>query len=258
MLEQLMRRDRALMAFGLAATTLLAWVYLLRATASMNAMAVEAQMHAAMGMADMRMWGVSDWFGLFVMWTIMMVAMMLPSAAPMILLVLAVYRRRGNPKARIASIMFVTGYVLAWTVFSAAAAGLQVILHKTALMAADMRFSSAALSGTILILAGIYQWLPIKNMCLSQCQSPLGFLSTRWREGARGGLAMGLDHGLFCVGCCWLLMAVLFVVGVMNLIWVAVLAAFILIEKLAARGALLGRAAGLAAAAWGVYLIVRP
>jgi predicted metal-binding membrane protein len=133
-----------------------------------------------------------------------------------------------------------------------------VILHKTALMTADMRFSSAALSGTILVLAGIYQWLPIKNMCLSQCQSPLGFLSTRWREGARGGLAMGLDHGLFCVGCCWLLMAVLFVVGVMNLIWVAVLAALILIEKLATRGALVGRAAGLAAAVWGVYLIVRP
>ncbi|HET9833045.1 MAG TPA: DUF2182 domain-containing protein [Vicinamibacterales bacterium] len=258
MLEQLMRRDRALMACGLAATTLLAWVYLLRATASMNAMAAEAQMHAAMGMADMRMWGVSDWFGLFVMWTVMMVAMMLPSAAPTILLVLAVFRRRGNSQARIASLMFVTGYVLAWTAFSAAAAGLQVILHKTALMAADMRFSSAALSGTILVLAGIYQWLPIKNMCLSQCQSPLGFLSTRWREGARGGLAMGLDHGLFCVGCCWLLMAVLFVVGVMNLIWVAVLAALILIEKLATRGALVGRAAGLAAAVWGVYLIVRP
>src|SRR5262252_11198958 len=103
MLEQLMRRDRALMAFGLAATTLLAWVYLLRSTASMNAMAAEAQMHAAMGMADMRTWGVGDWFGLFAMWTIMMVAMMLPSATPMILLVLAVYRRRGNPQARLAS-----------------------------------------------------------------------------------------------------------------------------------------------------------
>jgi len=257
MLEQLMRRDRALIAFGLAATTLLAWVYLLRATGSMNAMAAEAQMHAAMGMADMRTWGVADWFGLFAMWAIMMVAMMLPSAAPMILLVLAVYRRRGNSQARIAALMFVAGYVLAWTAFSAAAAGLQMILHKTTLMTADMRFSSAALSGTILVIAGIYQWLPIKNMCLSQCQSPLGFLSTRWREGARGGLAMGLDHGLFCVGCCWLLMAVLFVVGVMNLLWVALLAAFILVEKLAARGALLGRAAGLAAAVWGVYLLVR-
>src|SRR6476469_6321974 len=116
MLEQLMRRDRLLMAFGLAATTLLAWVYLLRATASM---AAEAQMHAAMGMADMTMWGASDWLGLFVMWTVMMVAMMLPSAAPMILLVLAVYRRRGDAQARIASVMFVTGYVLAWTLFSA-------------------------------------------------------------------------------------------------------------------------------------------
>jgi len=257
MLDRLIRRDRALMTFGLAVTTVLAWLYLVRANETMNAMAAEAQMHAAMGMADMRMWGLSDWLQLFVMWAVMMVAMMLPSAAPMILLVLNVYRRRGDEQARAASVMFVSGYVLAWTTFSAAAAGLQVLLHRTAVLAPDMRFKSAAVSGVVLILAGVYQWLPIKNLCLTHCQSPLRFLTEHWREGAGGGLTIGLDHGLFCVGCCWLLMALLFVLGVMNLFWVAVLAAFVLLEKLAVRGVVITRIAGIAAAAWGVYLLVR-
>jgi predicted metal-binding membrane protein len=255
-LEQLIRRDRMLMASGLAVTTVLAWIYLLRAASAMNAMAAEAKMHAAMGMADMRMWGASDWAGLFVMWAVMMVAMMLPSAAPMILLVLGVYRRRGDDQARASGVMFVAGYILAWTAFSAAAATLQIVFHRTALVAGDMRFRSAALSGVVLILAGIYQWLPVKNVCLSHCQSPLRFLSEHWREGTRGALLMGVDHGLFCVGCCWLLMALLFVLGVMNLFWIAALAAFVLLEKLAMRGAAISRAAGLAAAAWGFYLLI--
>ena len=252
-----MRRDRLLMAIGLTVTTVLAWIYLLRAAGAMNAMAAEARMHAAMGMADMRMWGASDWLGLFVMWAVMMVAMMLPSAAPMILLVLGVYRRRGDEQARVSAAMFVAGYVLVWTAFSAVAATLQIGLHRAALLAADMQFSSAAISGAVLIVAGVYQWLPIKNVCLTHCQSPLRFLSEHWREGARGGLTMGLDHGLFCVGCCWLLMVLLFVLGVMNLFWIAALAAFVLLEKLAIRGVVITRAAGVAAFVWGVYLLVR-
>jgi predicted metal-binding membrane protein len=256
-LEELIRRDRLLMAIGLTVTTVLAWIYLLRATAAMNAMAAEARVHAAMGMADMRMWGTSDWLGLFVMWAIMMVAMMLPSAAPMILLVLGVYRRRGDEQARVAAVMFVAGYIVAWTAFSALAATLQIALHRTTLLAADMRFSSAAISGMVLIVAGVYQWLPIKNVCLTHCQSPMRFLSEHWREGARGGLIMGIDHGLFCVGCCWLLMALLFVLGVMNLFWVAALAAFVLLEKLAVRGVVITRAAGVVALVWGAYLLVR-
>jgi len=174
----------------------------------------------------------------------------------MILLVLSVYRRRGDERARTASAMFVSGYVLAWTGFSAAAAALQVVLHRTALLAADMRFKSAAVSGAVLILAGVYQWLPIKNLCLTHCQSPLRFLSEHWREGARGGLTMGVDHGLFCIGCCWLVMTLLFVLGVMNLLWVAALTAFVLLEKLAIRGVVITRLAGIGAAAWGVYLLV--
>jgi predicted metal-binding membrane protein len=108
----------------------------------------------------------------------------------------------------------------------------------------------------VLMLAGAYQWLPIKNSCLTQCHSPLGFLSRYWREGTGGGLVLGLRHGLFCVGCCWALMTLLFVVGVMNLFWVAAIAVFVLLEKLARAGAMAGRVAGLGIAAWGLYLLI--
>jgi predicted metal-binding membrane protein len=255
-LERIIRRDRLLIGFGLSVTIALAWIHLVRAAASMSAMTVEAQMHAAMGMADMRTWGASDFIGLFVMWSVMMVAMMLPSAAPVILLVLNVYRRRDSSRARVAAVAFVAGYLLAWTMFSGAAAAGQVALHRTALLTADMRLDSAVLSGGILLVAGVYQWLPPKNWCLTHCQSPLGFLSRYWREGAMGGLTMGLRHGLFCVGCCWLVMTVLFVVGIMNLVWVAALAAFVLVEKLIPRGRAFGRAAGVVIGAWGLYLFV--
>ena len=146
--------------------------------------------------------------------------------------------------ARLSSLAFVAGYLIAWTVFSLAASAAQTALHRTALLAPDMRSSSATVSGLVLLIAGVYQWLPFKNACLTHCRSPLGFLSLYWREGPMGGLALGVRHGLFCVGCCWLLMALLFVVGVMNLAWVAALAGFVLIEKVARGGALVGRLAG--------------
>jgi predicted metal-binding membrane protein len=255
-LERLIRRDRLFMIAGLAATTLLAWIYLLRMSTDMGAMAAEARLHAAMGMADMRAWGVSDWLGLFVMWAVMMVAMMLPSAAPVMVLVLGVYRRRADTQARVAASAFVAGYVIVWTAFSLAASASQVVLHRAALLAPDMRLRSAAVSGVVLLIAGLYQWLPLKRACLMHCQSPLGFLSRHWREGAPGGLMLGLRHGAFCVGCCWLLMTLLFVVGVMNLASVAALAAFVLMEKMARGGAVVARIAGVVVAAWGSYLLL--
>jgi len=254
-LERLILRDRLVMGMGLAAITALAWMYLAREAAGMSAMAEEAGMHAAMGMADPRAWGLTDWFWLFVMWAVMMVAMMLPSAAPVMVLVLGVYRRRADHQARLAAASFVGGYVIVWAAFSVAASAAQVALHQAAVLAPDMRVRSGAISGGLLLIAGIYQWLPLKQACLAHCQSPLGFLSQHWREGAAGGLLLGMRHGAFCVGCCWLLMTLLFVVGVMNLVWVAALTAFVLIEKLARQGAVVGRVAGAAVAAWGVYLV---
>jgi predicted metal-binding membrane protein len=257
-MERIIRRDRLTTVIGVAAMTVVAWLYLMREAASMQSMAMDARMHAAMGMADMHAWGAADWLALFVMWTVMMAGMMLPSAAPVILLVLAVYRRRGDRRARVSSAAFAGGYLLAWTTFSGLAAATQVGLHRTALLTPEMASGSATLAGAILLLAGVYQWLPVKNMCLTHCHSPLGFITRYWREGAGGGLRMGVRHGLFCVGCCWALMTLLFVVGVMNLIWVAAIAGFVLIEKLAPREARLARVAGALLILWGGYVLVRP
>lgn len=255
--EVLLQRDRLWVALGLVTAIGLAWAYLLREAAAMNAMAAEARMHAAMGMAamTMRTWGVSDWFALFVMWAVMMVGMMLPSAAPVILLVLGAYRLRRETYARAASFAFVFGYLLVWTAFSAIAALGQFVLHRTAVLSAEMQLYSATVSGVILLIAGVYQWLPLKNRCLVHCQTPLAFVTQHWRRGIDGGLSMGVRHGAYCVGCCWLAMTVLFVVGVMNIVWIAVLAAFVLLEKLAPGGRIAGRLAGAAAAGWGLYLI---
>jgi predicted metal-binding membrane protein len=190
------------------------------------------------------------------MWAVMMVAMMLPSAAPVILLVLGAFRRRGGSSARRCAVVFIGGYVVAWTAFSAVAASAQLWLHRMALLGDDMTLRSAGLSGIVLLAAGVYQWLPLKDRCLTHCQSPLAFLTQHWREGVAGALSMGLRHGTYCVGCCWLLMTMLFVLGVMNLLWIAALATFVLIEKLTSQGAIIGRIAGMAAAGWGVYLLV--
>lgn len=257
-IERLIRRDRLWIALGLTVTIGLAWVYLLREAAAMESMADEARRHAAMGMAGMTMraWGASDGVALFVMWTVMMIGMMLPATSPVILLVLNSYRVRREGQARLAAVLFVGGYVLVWTAFSALAAGGQLALHRAAILNDDMRLRSAAVSAAVLLLAGLYQWLPIKNRCLIQCRTPLSFLTQQWRPGVRGGFVMGVRHGTYCVGCCWLLMVLLFVLGVMNLVWIAVLAALVLLEKLSPRGVFVSRLAGVAAAGWGVYLLM--
>lgn len=250
------RQDRALVVFGIAAITFLSWGYLVRMGVMMNAAAADKAMHAAMGMPEMAAWGTAEFVMLFLMWTVMMVAMMLPSAAPMILLVVGTYRRRGD-RSRVLTVAFGSGYLVAWTVFSAAAALTQLMLHRAALLSANMAINSAIIGGAILLLAGIYQWLPLKTACLTHRRSPLAFLASHWREGAAGALAMGLRHGLYCVGCCWALMLLLFAAGVMNLLWVAAIAMFVLVEKLAPQGHVVSRVAGVALIAWGGWVTLR-
>jgi len=205
---------------------------------------------------SMQTWGAADWLGLFGMWAVMMVGMMLPSASPVIMLVLGAYRLRGDSHARLAAVAFIGGYAIVWTTFSAAAALAQLELHRAALLSDDMRLHSGVLSGVLLLMAGVYQWLPVKSRCLVHCQAPLAFLTQRWRPGVSGGFSMGATHGAFCVACCWLLMTLLFVLGVMNLFWIAVLAAVVLLEKLTPQGLIAGRLAGLGAMVWGIYLLV--
>jgi predicted metal-binding membrane protein len=254
-LERMIRQDRLIVALGLVAILALSWTYLVRTGAGMQSMLSEGEMHAAMGMPEMQSWP-RELVALFVMWTVMMVGMMLPSAAPLILLILGVYRRRNDRHTRLNSMLFLSGYLLAWTIFSFAAASGQIALHRAALLSAAMVAKSGILSAAILIVAGVYQLLPIKNACLAHCRSPLSFLSEHWREGPSGAWRMGLLHGLFCIGCCWALMALLFVAGVMNLLWVAAIAMFVLVEKLWRQGLLVGRIAGVLLLACGAYQFV--
>lgn len=253
--ERLIRRDRLIAALALAAVTLLAWLYLARMAAGMRAAATEADLHAAMGMADMAAWSTADVAALFLMWAVMMAGMMLPSAAPTILLVVSTYRRRGGRHAQMATAAFSGGYLVAWTGFSLVAALVQAALHAAALMSSAMVSQSTGLAGAIFLAAGAYQWLPLKHACLAHCRSPLQFLAEQWQEGVPGAFRLGLRHGLFCVGCCWVLMALLFAAGVMNLLWVAALGAFVLVEKVLRHGPLVSRVAGVALFAWGAYLV---
>jgi predicted metal-binding membrane protein len=202
-------------------------------------------------------WSAAEVGLLFVMWAVMMVAMMTPSAVPVVLLVAGMNRRRRERGDRPAPTpLFLAGYLLAWTAFSAVAAVVQTALHQSALLSPDMRAIGPWMGSVILVAAGVYQWTPLKRACLRHCRSPLHALAVLWREGRAGAVRMGFVHGLWCLGCCWLLMALLFVAGVMNLLWVAAIAAFVLIEKVAPGGEWAGRATGAVLAAWGGWLAI--
>jgi predicted metal-binding membrane protein len=191
------------------------------------------------------------------MWMVMMVGMMLPAATPMILFFAAFARRSRAQGHRVAPTgAFVAGYVAIWSAFAFFATGLQWALDRAAALSPHMATINPAFGGTILIAAGLYQWTPLKDACLGHCRSPVAFLSSHWRRGVSGALRMGVEHGAFCVGCCWALMALLFVGGVMNLLWVAAITIAVLTEKLASIGGWIARGLGTALILGGAWVIV--
>jgi predicted metal-binding membrane protein len=195
---------------------------------------------------------------MFLMWWAMMIGMMLPSALPMTLTFATVNRRRrelGTPYVRTA--VFVAGYLLAWGVFSLVATAAQWALEHAALMSPMTRLSSPLVGGLVFVAAGLYQLTPVKHACLRRCRSPLAFVLERWHEGTAGALRMGAEHGAYCLGCCALLMALLFVGGVMNLLWAAAIAVWVLVEKLVPAGEVLARAAGVMAILFGGWMLVQ-
>ncbi|MBI3304528.1 MAG: DUF2182 domain-containing protein [Deltaproteobacteria bacterium] len=257
-LDAVLKRDRIVVLVGLAGVVTLAWAYLFYLVWSMHHMAMGMAMGIAMAMPHMEVWGIVDFLLLFAMWAVMMVAMMVPSAAPMVLMFATVNRRRRErQRPFVPTGVFLLGYVVVWTGFSALATFAQWGLHTSALLSPLMVSTSPILGGVLLLAAGIFQWTPLKQTCLTQCRSPLGFLMTEWREGTRGAFLMGLRHGSYCVGCCWLLMALLFIAGVMNLLWVATIAAFILAEKVTPAGPWLSRVTGLLLMGWGAWMAAR-
>jgi predicted metal-binding membrane protein len=251
----LARRDRFLILSCLALITVLAWGYLVHLDRRMSFSMQHDMMMEQMGMAAGMPWTAADVFFTFMMWAVMMVGMMAGTAAPVLLLFGAARagrRERGMP---VAVLMFGLGYVTVWVGFSACAALAQWALHHAAMLSPGMSASSPRLAGVILIAAGTYQLTPFKGACLTQCRSPLGFLMSNWSNGNLGALRMGIRHGGYCLGCCWALMCVLFVVGVMNLAWVAALSVFVLVEKIGPAAAVVARVAGAMMIIFGVLLV---
>lgn len=249
-LEAVLARDRAIVIGGLIGIAALSWGYMFHLAWQMQA--VDAHMAAAQAQT----WSPTDLALLFVMWAVMMVAMMTPSAAPMVLTYAAIRRQRHNTVRPLTpTTCFLAGYLSVWTGFSVLATLAQWALHQAAILSPMMVSVSSLFGGLLLVAAGIFQWTPLKHACLRHCRSPLGFLLTDWQEGHSGAFRMGLKHGSYCTGCCWALMALLFVAGVMNLLWVAAIAAFVLVEKLVPAGHWVGRVGGLSFVGWGVWLI---
>ena len=243
---------------GLLAVLVMAWGWLV-AGAGMEMSAVEMTAMAGMDGWLMRpaVWTPAYAVLIFAMWWVMMVAMMLPSAAPMLLLFARVNRKdkaAGTPVVPIA--LFAAGYLLVWGGFCVVATALQWGLELARLLSPMLVTTNQWLGAGILIAAGLSQFTPLKAVCLRHCRTPLGFLLSNWRSGRLGALRMGLEHGAFCLGCCWFLMALLFFGGVMNLYWIAGLAVFVLLEKTIPLGHWLGRVAGVVLVAWGGTLAI--
>lgn len=254
-LELALRRDRKLVIAGLIGIAALAWAYMFYLAWDMADMGMGAG-GAEMAMPQMHTWGLVDFFLMFIMWSVMMVAMMVPSAAPMVLLFATLNRKRRERDAPYTpTAFFLGGYLLVWTAFSAGATLLQWGLHNAALLSPMMVSTSPVLGGALLIGAGIFQFTPLKRACLVHCRSPLHFFMREWKDGKSGALAMGASHGIYCVGCCWILMALLFVAGVMNLLWVAAITVFVLVERVFPKGDLVGRVTGVVLVAVGAAVL---
>jgi predicted metal-binding membrane protein len=243
--------NKAFVIAGLAGVVVCAWAYLIPTSLGMY-----GRMDGAAKWMMEATWDARYRLLIFLMWAAMMVAMMLPSALPTILIFHKAVRN--DPAVRSPSrrmFTFTAGYILAWTGFSVAATLMQWGLARAALLSPMMVSASPWLGGAILIVAGVYQWTPLKYACLRQCRSPLAFLAEYWQPGMPAALRLGLRHGLYCVGCCWALMLLLFVGGVMSLLWICAITTFVLVEKLAPYGAQGGRLSGLALVLAGVWVL---
>jgi predicted metal-binding membrane protein len=245
------RADRTAVFVSLAGITAIAWTLTVQLTAGMPMPAGSMDLAAAMPSAGRQLVLVSG------MWAAMMVGMMVPSATPMVV-AFPDWTCRGPIRgSRVGAVTsFLAGYVLVWLGFSLLAAGLQVTLERAGLLTAMGATSLPTLGGTVLVLAGLFQVTQWKESCLRRCRTPVGFLIAEWRDGATGALIMGVRHGSYCLGCCWALMAVLFVVGTMHLVWMAAIAGFILAEKVAPRALRVRSAAAAVLVGWGALTLL--
>ena len=252
-IEAALRRDRAIILATLASLAGLSWLYLWREASAMDSVMLGLQPMAMQPTAA----NAATFTLAFLMWTVMMVGMMLPSAAPMTLFYAAVVRKNRERGAVLPGTwLFAAGYLLVWVAFGLAATMLQVLFEEMQLASPMMVVADRWLSSAILVGAGCYQWSPLKDKCLAQCRSPMQFIMGHWHAGRLAALRMGVAHGLYCFGCCWAIMLLLFVGGVMNLIWVAIIAGFILLEKVVPYGRLVSRITWLVLIGGGVLWLI--
>ena len=248
MLEKILNNDRLIIIAGIGVVSLIAWTYMAKMSMTTGSL---ISVHAA------HPWKINDLVSHFIMWVIMMTAMMLPTAGPMILTFSLISRkRRQNQQPYVKTSLFVMGYLMVSAGFSFLMTLLQWGLHNKAHLTSVGASSSYLFSGILLLAAGIFQWSNIKKACLRFCRNPFNFLMPNWKEGRSGALHMGIKHGLLCTGCCWALMLLMFVGGVMNLLWMIVITAIILIEKVAPRGDIFAKIAGIFMGATGIFFIV--
>ena len=247
-LESVLQYDRTSAVVLLVLVPLIAWIWIVVMARDMY-----GPMTGASAWMMTAVWDVPHLLLLWAMWAVMMIGMMLPAASPMLLLYGVAARRSAQGTGTRQLYALAAGYLMVWLVFSLGATALQRLLAALLLVSPMMETTSPAVGATLLLVAGVYQLTPIKHACLRTCQSPLGFLMSRWRSGVSGAFAMGLEHGTYCVGCCWALMLLLFAGGVMNLMVIVALTAFVAFEKLALFGTNGARISGLlliAAAFW--------
>jgi predicted metal-binding membrane protein len=277
--EHLLRRDRIITLAGLVLLCAMAWLYIVKGAGlgmsarQMTTLAFFPHQQADDAMPEMpgmpgtpeaagqSAWGLGTWALMITMWWVMMIAMMTPSAAPTILLYARVHRAalaKGELGDEVTPIgTFTAGYLTVWLGFAVGATALHCMLERAGLVSTMMMGSrSRWLSGVVLIAAGLYQLSPLKKVCLAQCRAPASFLARHWRPHALGAFLLGARHGAYCVGCCWMLMALLFVGGVMNLAWIAALAIVVLIERVLPAGKWISRGAAVALTGWGVATLV--
>ena len=252
LIEHALKYDRAGLVVLLVLVPLFAWMWIVIMARDMY-----GPMTGASAWMMTAHWDLPHLLLLWAMWSVMMTAMMLPSASPLILLYGAAARRSQQHAARQQTYALAAGYLAAWTAFSLAATVLQRALASLLLVSPMMEAGSSRVSATLLIVAGMYQWTPLKHACLRACQSPLGFLMARWRDGWSGAFRMGLRHGSYCVGCCWALMLLLFAGGVMNVVVIAALTVFVAFEKLAPFGRRSAQFTGAVMMAVGLWMLMR-
>ena len=242
-------RDRLPILAILAVISLLCWAYLVDMAFGMD------RMMMSRSMMEIPIWTSSYFVAMLLMWIIMMVGMMIPSAIPMVLIFAAVARKAKGQGTHVSTCAFVVGYISIWSLFSCAATLVQYCLDEAALLSPMMVANNPIFGASLLTAAGLYQLTPIKNACLEHCRSPAHFISENWKPGRLGALRMGLEHGAFCLGCCWILMGLLFFGGVMSLLWIAGITLFVLVEKVIPHGISGGRLAGVGMTLCGLILL---